>query len=77
MQTMRSITYVQPNQTLSCIGCHESRRAAPRTSTMPLAAQRGPSKVTPGPTGTWPLRYDHLVQPVLEKHCARLPQPTK
>ena len=29
VQTMRSLTYVQPQQTLACIGCHESREAAP------------------------------------------------
>ncbi|MCP4594406.1 MAG: hypothetical protein GY842_27055, partial [bacterium] len=65
LQTMRSLTYVLPNQRLSCIGCHESRNQAPPAGGMPLAAQRGPSKLTPGPAGSWPLRFDHLVQPVL------------
>ena len=32
LQTMRSLTYVQPGQTLSCIGCHESRYTARRES---------------------------------------------
>ena len=36
---------------------------------MPLAARRPPAKLTPDPDGTWPLRYDRLVQPVLDKHC--------
>jgi hypothetical protein len=69
VQTMRSLTYVQPNQTLGCIGCHESREAAPAMRRPPLAAVRGPSKLTPGPVGSWPLRFDQLVQPVLDKHC--------
>jgi hypothetical protein len=69
VQTMRSLTYVQPKQTLSCVGCHESREAAPRPSSFPLALRRGPSKLTPGPAGSWPLRYDQLVQPVLDKQC--------
>jgi len=36
---------------------------------MPLAMQNGASKLTPGPEGSWPLRFDRLVQPVLDKHC--------
>ena len=69
VQTMRSLTYVQPGQTLSCVGCHESREAAPQARGIPAASLRDPSKLTPGPSGTWPLRYDELVQPVLDKHC--------
>jgi hypothetical protein len=68
IQTMRTLTYVLPNQTLSCIGCHESRDQAPPT-TGPLAARHGPSKLTPGPEGSWPLRFDRLVQPVLNRSC--------
>jgi len=69
VQTMRTLTYVQPNQTLSCVGCHESRGLTPPIGRMPLAAGREPSKLTLGPGGTWPLRYDELVQPVLDKLC--------
>ena len=35
----------------------------------PIAAQRPPSKLLPGPSGSWPLRFDQLVQPVLDKQC--------
>lgn len=75
VQTMRSLTYVQPGQTLSCIGCHESRQLVPSASSQPLAVQREPSKITPGPTGSWPLRFDRLVQPVLDKSCISCHQP--
>lgn len=68
IQTMRSLTYVQPGQTLTCVGCHESRNTAPRNGSA-IAAMREPSKITVGPEGSWPLRYDRLVQPVLDKHC--------
>ncbi|MCD6394587.1 MAG: discoidin domain-containing protein [Planctomycetes bacterium] len=71
VQTMRSLTYVQPNQTLACIGCHEPRDAAPLTNRRPIAALRPPSKLTPGPEGSWPLRFDTLVQPVLNNACIR------
>ena len=78
VQTMRSLTYVWPGQTLSCIGCHESREAAPAAPLrrpQPLAAQREPSRPVPGPQGSWPLRFDRLVQPVLEKSCVSCHKP--
>ncbi len=68
VQTMRSATHVQPGQTLSCAGCHEGRNtAAPQKPA--LAARRAPSKIAVGPEGSWPFRYDRLVQPVLDRHC--------
>lgn len=75
IQTMRSLTYVQPNQTLSCVGCHESRDAAPSVGRVPMAAARAPSKLTPEPEGAWPMRFDMLVQPVLDKHCVSCHSP--
>ena len=70
IQTMRSLTYVTPRQTLACVGCHESRDSAPVAArAVPLAARRPPSRLTPGPSGSWPLRFDQLVQPVLDKNC--------
>ncbi len=69
VQTMRSLTYVQPGQTLSCIGCHESRTRTPPSRELSMASRRAPSKLTPSPSGSWPLRFDELVQPVLDKHC--------
>jgi hypothetical protein len=70
IQTMRSTTHVQPGQTLSCVGCHESRHTAPPTKSV-LAAKRPASRITPGPEGSWPLRFDKLVQPVLDRHCVQ------
>jgi len=75
VQTMRSLTYVQPDQTFACIGCHEHRDLAPPYGGSPLAALREPSKLMLGPEGSWPLRYDHLVQPVLDKHCVSCHRP--
>jgi len=71
VQTMRSLTYVQPDRALSCIGCHEHRNASPAAGDTPLALRCSPSPLTPGPEGTLPLRYDTLVQPVLDRHCAQ------
>jgi len=75
VQTMRSLTYVQPGETLTCIGCHESRELAPPPGGPPLAAMREPSPLAPGPEGSWPLRYDRLVQPVLDRLCVECHRP--
>jgi mono/diheme cytochrome c family protein len=69
VQTMRSITYLQPGEHVSCIGCHEPRASAPAPRSTALALQRPPSDITPGPDGSRPLSYPLLVQPVLDKHC--------
>ena len=75
VQTMRSLAYVQPGQTLSCVGCHEPREAAPAGNGKPQALRRGASRLTLGPSGSWPLSYDHLVQPVLDRNCVTCHQP--
>ena len=75
VQTMRSLTYIQPGQTLSCIGCHEHRDRSPAAGSLPLAAREEPARLRPGPGGSWPLRYDRLVQPVLDRHCVSCHRP--
>jgi hypothetical protein len=69
VQTMRSLSYVMPGQTLSCVGCHEHRDAASPAGKSALAALREASRLAPGPTGSWPLRFDQLIQPVLDRQC--------
>jgi len=70
VQTMRTLTYVWPGQTLACVGCHEPRDAVPIPAVRaPAAARRPPSPLAPGPEGSWPLRFDRLVGPVLERRC--------
>jgi Hydrazine synthase alpha subunit middle domain/F5/8 type C domain len=75
VQTMRSLTFVMPGQTLSCVGCHEHRDAAPAVTAPALASLREPSRITPGPAGSWPLSFAGLVQPVLDRHCVRCHRP--
>jgi len=75
VQTMRTLTYVMPGQTLACTGCHESRNSAPPVHSSPLAVLRPASKITPGPSGSWPLRFDQLVQPVLDRNCVECHRP--
>jgi hypothetical protein len=74
VQTMRSATCVQPGERTSCIGCHESRMKAP-PGRPPAAMSREASRIQPGPPGSWPLRYDVLVQPVLDRLCVACHSP--
>ena len=72
VRRMGTITQLTDGETQSCIGCHESRSAAP-----PLDAQswrrlaRGPDRITPPPWGAGPVDFVQQVQPVLDKHCAK------
>ncbi len=74
VQTMRSATYLQPGQKQTCIGCHEPRNSAP-PNLAATALLREPSRITPGPGGSWPLDFQTLVQPVMETRCAACHQP--
>jgi hypothetical protein len=74
VQTMRSATYVQPGQTFTCVGCHEPRNTTPPNA-FPLAAKREPSRISPGPEGSWPFDYQTLVQPVLQRQCVTCHKP--
>ncbi|MHB8903449.1 MAG: HzsA-related protein, partial [Thermoguttaceae bacterium] len=70
VQGMRSLTYLQPGERRGCVGCHEPSGKAPRPR-VPLAAQRPPSILEPGPDGSQPISYPRLVQPVLDRSCVR------
>jgi hypothetical protein len=67
VQVMRSLTYLQPGETASCVGCHEHRMTAPPPGSR--APVRSPVAITPGPEGSRPLSFARLVQPVLDRHC--------
>jgi mono/diheme cytochrome c family protein len=69
-QTMRSLTYLQPGERTSCVGCHEGRALAPPGGTV-MAARRGPSRIEPGELGGRPFSFVEVVQPVLDAHCVR------
>lgn len=72
VQSMRSVTYLQPGERRGCVGCHEHRQQISAAHTArPLAMRRAPSRIKPGPKGTQPFSYPQLVQPLLDKHCVR------
>lgn len=72
VQSMRSVTYLQPGERQGCVGCHERRNeAATVRNPRPLAMRRAPSRIVPGPDGTRPFSFPRLVQPILDQHCVR------
>lgn len=71
VQIMRSATYLQAGETVTCIGCHESRQHAPPSAAPLHALTRPPSRLAPGPDGAKPFSYPLLVQSILDQHCVR------
>lgn len=71
VMTMRSLIYLQPGETISCVGCHEPRGSTPY-------ARRAPEKLTvhdPKPVaGTGyegGFSFKRTVQPVLDRYCIK------
>jgi hypothetical protein len=70
LRRMRSFISFQPGEVRSCMGCHESRGAAP-DSQITLASQRAPSLPQPPPWGDRPVSFLRDIQPVLDRNCVR------
>ncbi len=67
LQRMRSVVQLQPGERRGCIGCHESRLAAPANSGRPAAKELHAPVLA-----SWegrPFSYERVVQPVLDAHC--------
>jgi hypothetical protein len=73
LQRMTSAAQLMPGETVGCVGCHDSRAAAPPVSgKAPLAARRPPSaprKPEWAPDGI--IEFVKVVQPVLDKYCVQ------
>jgi hypothetical protein len=70
VQSMRSVTYLQPGERQGCVGCHQPRNLAVTTQkSRPVAMRREPSQLKAGPEGTQPFSFPILVQPILDKSC--------
>jgi hypothetical protein len=70
LRRMRSFISFQPGEVRSCMGCHESRGAAPQ-SQIPIASLRAPSIPEPPPWGDRPVSFLRDIQPVLDRNCVR------
>ena len=69
VQTMRSWSTLQPNETYSCVGCHENKNEAPPSVRKTLAMRAGPEALKPfyGPARGF--SFEREVQPILDRHC--------
>ncbi|HRT28933.1 MAG TPA: hypothetical protein P5527_03975 [Kiritimatiellia bacterium] len=78
VRRMTSVLQLMPGETLSCVGCHESRQSvAAASNTVPLATQRAPTPLTlPEWGNAGVLDYNRVVQPVLDRHCVKCHQGT-
>lgn len=69
IQRMRSFTHIGRGELTGCIGCHESRRAAPPNAPV-LALRRPPSRIEPPPeVGPHAPDFFYDVQPILDHRC--------
>ena len=71
IQRMRSFTHLMPGETQGCIGCHEPRTSTTPALGHPAALARPAQDLTPPEWGAHGFGYAQIVQPVLDKHCAR------
>ncbi|MDR1962995.1 MAG: hypothetical protein LBQ50_04390 [Planctomycetaceae bacterium] len=72
VQSMRSATYLHSGEQLTCIGCHENKRNQPSLNrTTAIAFSRPPSLIRNDISGSYPLNFVQLVQPVLDDHCVQ------
>ena len=69
VQSMRSTAFAHPGERLTCQGCHESPRQAPRPNSAPLALRRAPSKLQPELARIEPISYHRQIKPIFEKTC--------
>lgn len=71
LRRMRSFISFQPGEQRACVGCHESREAAPTDTPMSLALLQEPFEPVPPPWGDRTLSFLRDVQPVFDEHCVQ------
>ncbi len=83
VQTMRSWTTLMPNETFSCIGCHEDKNTVPSASSdVTLAMKKGVQELQPDfwqdedyncyEDGGEGFDYLEIVQPILDEHLTEI-----
>ena len=72
VQSMRSWTVLQPGETASCVGCHESANTAPDFKVSNVAALNEISEVKRPKRG---FSFPKDVQPILDRRCVRCHSP--
>ncbi|HHW46510.1 MAG TPA: hypothetical protein GXX17_06340 [Clostridiales bacterium] len=86
IQSMRSWSTLMPNETFSCVGCHEDKNTVPpAAANMTIAMKKGPQPLQKDfwmtgekyedydPYEDEPIGFDYLeeVQPILDENCVQ------
>lgn len=73
LQTMRSWSTLQPGESNSCVGCHESKNTAPPGDgpAVTLAMKQPPLALEPFQGPTRGFSFAKEIQPILDRHCIR------
>jgi hypothetical protein len=72
VKRMHSFADLMPGEQTTCIGCHEARTTSPhfpQLNTVPLAAQRNPSKIKGFDGIPDVLDFNRDIQPILTRNC--------
>lgn len=70
VQSMRSWTVLQPGETVSCVGCHDSKNEAPALSAARVGSRRLVSEKRLPPAGAVAgFSFIRDVQPILDRNC--------
>jgi mono/diheme cytochrome c family protein len=77
VKRMQSFLTVMPGESVSCIGCHENRTAAPPPQPRRQAFARAPSVPQPVPGVPALFDFPRDIQPILDRNCVRCHNPGK
>ncbi len=70
VKRMQSFTSVMPNETTSCVGCHEHRANTPRATNL-MALDHRASKIEPIADMPDVFDFPRDIQPILDAHCVQ------
>ncbi|MBN2272198.1 MAG: hypothetical protein JXN61_16415 [Sedimentisphaerales bacterium] len=72
VQSMRTWSTLQPGETFSCRGCHETKSQTPVADAKPTIAMRlGPQELIPFYGPAMGFSFNREIQPILDRHCIR------
>ncbi|MBN8456316.1 MAG: hypothetical protein J0M04_00525 [Verrucomicrobia bacterium] len=74
IQTMRTWSTLQPGETGSCVGCHDTKNQAPAaylSGSGTIAMRQPPRKLEPFHGPPRGFSYIREVQPILDRHCVK------
>jgi len=74
VKRMQSFLAVQPGETTSCVGCHEQRTRAPKSSlaaATPVALRHPPSRIQPVEGVPDVIDFPRDIQPILDELCVK------